>query len=242
MTDVSQAARTDKSVQLQDEDLDPTLVALSTLSLLNLRLSRVESALTGRAAPSTEDCRSSKDSASPPDNVPAQLRQLESRLTNLKRLDGLPGSLVRMIDSLRREHPEVFSATGQTQDLESETPPDVRNISLQATQVLSHAPLYTSTSSRLQTLQTLQIPPAAHSASLMNAKSRLDQLRARQEKLDSEVLDLTDRSARAAEWWISNGVVGMGELFEDWDERLQDMGRVVRRQERRRAQELGITT
>ncbi|KAK5944811.1 hypothetical protein PMZ80_002012 [Knufia obscura] len=229
---------------LQDEPLNPTLTALSTLSLLNLRLSRLEYLLTGKSDPHSQahnetdrTTTADKDTTTP--TIPTQLRTLESRLTHLKRLDGLPGSLVRMIDSLRREYPELFPSTSNSAHTSSHdlTPTPKHDLSHHATEVLSHSTLYTSTSSHLQTLQTLRIPPASQSANLLNAAPRLQQLRKRQEEVDSEIAELKGRSANVLEWWVKTGVVGMGELWEDWEGRVRDVEREVRRVERRRGED-----
>lgn len=39
------------------------------------------------------------------------------------------------------------------------------------------------------------------------------------------------------EWWVKTGVVGMGELWEDWEGRVRDVEREVRRVERRRGED-----
>jgi len=242
---------------LQDEPLDPMLTALSTLSLLNLRLSRLEYLLTGKSTPSShhDDDASTK---APTENelptpsssdIPTQLRVLESRLTHLKRLDGLPGNLVRMVDSLRKEYPEIFPASSVATSVvqtSRSNPAGQENVSVpvpkhelsqHAQQVLSHSTLYTSTSSRLQTLQTLRIPPASHSANLTSARTRLQQLQRRQEGIDAKIHELRGRSAKVLEWWVKTGVVGMGELWEDWEGRVRGVEREVRRVERRNAED-----
>lgn len=240
---------------LQNEPLDPSVTALSTLSLLNLRLSRLEHLLTGRSNPYSYDddhafTNPSANNGTPTStssNIPTQLRSLESRLTHLKRLDGLPGSLVRMIDSLRKEYPEVFLTTSTTitsAQTSHSNPADPENVpipkhelSQRAQEVLSHSTLYTSTSSRLQTLQTLRLPPTSNSASLTSVRPRLQQLKERQEGIDVEIQELRDRSAKVLEWWVKTGVVGMGELWENWEARVRGVEREVRRVERRNAED-----
>lgn len=240
-------------VALQDEPLNPTLTTLSTLSLLNLRLSRLEYLLTGKSNPYPQPSDDAETSTSASNdtpttvtttNIPSQLRTLESRLSHLKRLDGLPGSLVRMIDTLRREYPEIFpsttsssSSTDASRETTIRTSPDTHTLSLHASDVLSHSTLYTSTSSRLQTLQTLRIPSASQSASLINAAPRLEHLKKRQEELDTDIAELRGRSAAILEWWVKTGVVGMGELWEDWEGRVRSVEREVRRVERRQVED-----
>ena len=245
------------SAILQNEPLNPTLTALSTLSLLNLRLSRVEYLLTGtsdlytqsndHAGPtiSTDKDVPQGTTRSTTTTVPTQLRELESRLTHLKRFDGLPGSLIRMVDSLRKELPELFPATSTLTTLAPTTSSNAveqgstskHDLSHRANEVLSHSTLYTSSSSHLQTLQTLRTPPASQSANLINARPHLEQLKKRQEAIDIEIQELRGRSAKVLEWWVKTGVVGMGELWEDWEGRVKNVEREVRRVERQEADE-----
>ncbi|KAK5099323.1 hypothetical protein LTS08_005904 [Lithohypha guttulata] len=217
-------ASEERSLSL-DEPLNPTLAALSTLSLLNLRLSRLEFLLIGHSATSQESEGQQVAAIASKDHpkIPAQLRTLEMRLNNLKRLDGPPGNLVRMVDGLRREYPELFP----NQTRSSDSPPlSVNELSLRAGEVLSNSTLYTTTSAHLQTLQALKIPSARHSSNLVDAGPRLRKLKERQEKLDIEIAELRGRSAMTLEWWVKHGVVGMesrelqGRSQQETDNRL----------------------
>ena len=110
--------------------------------------------------------------------------------------------------------------------------------STQASVVLSHATLYPETASRLSSLQTLQIPSAEQSAKLNDLSSSISESRQQQDELDKDVQDLRQRSARCLEWWVRVGVVGMGDLWEEWENRMLDIQRRVAQFERRkRAQE-----
>lgn len=226
---------------IQDGPLDPTLTALSTLSLLSLRLSRLEHLLTGSSSSYRQDEQrpSHLTALRNTTPIPTQIRQLETRLQNLKRLDGLPGNLVRMIDSLRREFPEIFPTSPRTHLQPEESDLRKHDLSIQASEVLANSTLYTTSSAHLQTLQTLRIPPAEHSAKLLNGAPRLQQLKERQAKLDEEIEELKGRSAGVIEWWVKNGVVGMGELWEDWEARVRVSERAVRRAEWKRREEMG---
>lgn len=226
---------------LQDDPPDPTLTALSTLSLLNLRLSRLEFLLTGTTSSQNADLQpptSHVDTSRTRQSIPSQLHILENRLTALKRLDGLPGSLVRMVDTLRREYPDIFSssATHSVPD-GTNTSTNTKDLSRHADEVLSHATLYTSTSSRLQTLQTLRIPPATQSANLIEQGSRLKGLTERQERIDQSIEDLKEQSATLISRWREVEVDGMNELWDDWQERVKVCERTIRREERRRREE-----
>lgn len=219
----------------QSDPIDPTIVSLSTLSLLEVRLSRLEYLLTGTSAPSRLNAQNpcpTKDVSS----ISARLRSLDGRLTQLKRLDGLPGNVVRMVDSLRREYPEIFA---QRRGTETNTAVPVHELSNRANEVLANSTLFTTTSAHLQTLQTLKIPQAEHSAGLIDAGTRLEELKQRQASLDAEISELKNRSAKTLEWWVKNGIVGMGELWEDWEQRVRDCERSLKREERKQREEKG---
>lgn len=218
------------------DTLDPELAALSTLSLLNVRLSRLEYLLKGYSAPTQDVSRNvSGVTASSTSDIPTRLRDLETRLNSLKRLDGLPGNLVRMVDQLRRQYPEVLPLA--TRDASQDEAVSTHELSTRASEVLSNSTLFTTTSAHLQTLQTLRIPSANLSANLINATPRLQKLKERQIKLDQEIAQLKSRSADVVEWWMQTGVLGMGELWDDWEDRVTVCERALRREERRRKED-----
>lgn len=235
-TNVSPAHAFSLPPTIHDDPRDSTLTALSTLSLLNLRLSRLEFLLTGTSSSQNPEHRSPALQNTVPahQSIPSQIHALETRLANLKRLDGLPGSLIRMVDTLRREYPEIFSSSATQPSFETTS---TKDLSQHADEVLSHATLYTSTSSRLQTLQTLRIPPAAHTANLIEQGPRVKALAERQERLDADIDDLKERSVNVVSWWRENEIDGMNELWDDWQERVKACERTIRREERRRREE-----
>ena len=118
-------------------------------------------------------------------------------------------------------------------------PSAVQDVGAQAQIVLANATLFPTTTSRLSSLQTLQIPPVESSVKLNDLAPEIQAALVRQEKLDAEVTELRARSARVLEWWVKVGVLGMGDLWEEWEDRLEECDREVRRQERRRAEEEG---
>lgn len=218
------------------EPLDPQLTAVSTLSLLNLRLSRLEFQLTGSSAATQDvDQRLAAGATRSTSDIFTQLRDLESRLNQLKRLDGLPGNIVRMVDQLKRQVPECLPFPKQLDSQEEAV--STHELAIRASEVLSNSTLYTTTSAHLQMLQTLRIPPASLSAKLVSADPRLQKLKERQEKLGLEIAQLKARSAVVIEWWVKTGVVGMGELWDDWEDRVTICERTVRREERRRKED-----
>lgn len=105
--------------------------------------------------------------------------------------------------------------------------------------MLAHAALYPETASRLSSLQTLQVPPAEQSSQLISLKPKLDELGRKEERIQDEVRNLRERSARCLEWWVNIGVVGMGDVWEDWEGRIADVERNLKRWETRAKDEQG---
>lgn len=68
-------------------------------------------------------------------------------------------------------------------------------------------------------------------------KPRLERLEAAQERQDREIEALRARSAKVLEWWYVVGVVGRGECWVDWEGRVKEVEKGVRRLEGRRERE-----
>jgi len=117
--------------------------------------------------------------------------------------------------------------------------PKSQDLSTLASIVLAHATLFPETASRLSSLQTLQIPPAEQSSELLSLAPRLEQCNQTEEELANEVRALRERSAHCLEWWIKVGVVGMGDLWEDWERRVGEVEKHLIRWERRAKEEQG---
>lgn len=126
--------------------------------------------------------------------------------------------------------PEIFT---------SPSPNLVTSLSEQTSHIFANTSLYTETASRLSSLQTLSVPPAEQSAQLVNLHPRLEAARTKQEILEAQANELRERSARCLEWWVKFGVVGMGELWNDWDERVRQTERTLGRMERAKAEKDG---
>lgn len=132
-------------------------------------------------------------------------------------------------------HPDLFTTLPKSgSDI-----PKSEDLATLASVVLSHATLYPETASRLSSLQTLQIPPAEQTSRLIALSPELEEARKVERQMEEEVRELRERSARCLEWWVKIGVVGMGEMWEDWESRIADVERNVIRWERRAKEEQG---
>ena len=103
--------------------------------------------------------------------------------------------------------------------------------------VLSYASAFPETASRLTSLKDLPIPPASASASLVELRPRLEKLAEVQREQASEVAELRARSAVLIKRWMEVGVLGGGEVWSEWEERVEGVERGVRRAEREREEE-----
>jgi hypothetical protein len=75
------------------------------------------------------------------------------------------------------------------------------------------------------------MPDLALSASLIGLQPRLDKLIQIQERQAKEVSDLRIRSARLLQRWYEVGLVGSGECWAEWEARLEDVDREIKREE-----------
>jgi hypothetical protein len=199
-----------------------------SLDLLEVRLRRLEFLLTG-----SSNLDGAPDGVTRPqrseETLLERLRSLQASLDQLRKGDGVAGEMVRDVEAIYARYPELFGR----QQVPNE------DISTQASVVLSNATLYPETASRLSSLQSLQIPPAESSAMLVGLARDIEQCQQEQNKLDDQVQDLRQRSARCLEWWVKTGVIGMGNMWEDWEDRMIQLERQVSRFERQRKDEEG---
>ncbi len=68
---------------------------------------------------------------------------------------------------------------------------------------------------------------------------KLEQLNEEDSRLQNDIRELRERSARCLEWWVKVGVVGMGDVWEDWERRIADVERQLMRWEHRAKEEQG---
>lgn len=194
----------------------------SHLALLELRLRRLEFLLTGSSA-----VDGLPDGIDPPqksdDTISARLARLQVSLDRLRRLDGPAGGIIREIEAFHSRFPELLASQ----------PVASSDVSTQASLVLSHATIYPETASRLSSLQSLQIPSAEASARIAELAPKVADCQRTQKDLEKEVQELRQRSARCLEWWVKAGVVGMGDLWEEWEDRLRGVERQLARMDRR---------
>jgi hypothetical protein len=129
-------------------------------------------------------------------------------------------------------HPEFF-------DFDSNSSSDSLPAASIANLILAHSQLYQSLSTRLSQLQDLNVPDAAAAAKLIELRPRIQKAHEKQVAQAKEFAELRARSAQAVEKWYEGGVLGMGEQWAEWEERLRDAEILVRRREAAKRREDG---
>lgn len=95
----------------------------------------------------------------------------------------------------------------------------------------SCATSYPTTASRLNAIKDLPIPSAASSASLIALHPRLATVEMLQDAQAREMAELRSRSAAAIQRWYELGVLGESECWMEWEGRVIDVEKQVRRRE-----------
>ncbi|GFG09179.1 putative nuclear distribution protein RO10 [Aspergillus lentulus] len=210
--------------------LENDAVAGATIELLEARLQRLTYLLTGDASWTGTPTAPAKP-ASLDDTVSRRLFRLEKDLENLSR--NIPA--VRDVLQLHDRFPDLFRPTPPQSVPENLTTQNLASI------VLSYASAFPETASRLTSLNDLPVPDAQASASLVQLQPRLDQLARTQKEQAREISELRVRTARVLQRWYEVGLVGSGECWAEWEGRLEDVEREVKREEvvrERRAREI----
>lgn len=86
-------------------------------------------------------------------------------------------------------------------------------------------------------MNDLPIPDAQSSASLIELQPQLDRLAQIQAAQAAEISQLRVRTASVLQRWYEIGLVGSGEVWAEWEGRLEDVERGTRRTEVKRQRE-----
>ncbi|KAK3719980.1 hypothetical protein LTR37_004103 [Vermiconidia calcicola] len=200
--------------------------AADTLSLLEERIRRVKYVINGHNDWDTEWPPEAQDGGS----ATSRLRALERSLQSL----AAKSPTVTEVLALQRKYPELLH-TSSTSDV----PTSLSTASL-ASLILAHSQLYQTVSARLSQLQNISVPDPSSAAKLIELQPRIEKVRVKQETQSKEISELRARSAKVVEMWYQGGVLGMGEQWAEWEERLRDAEILVRRREAARKREDGL--
>ncbi|KAF1733149.1 hypothetical protein CRV24_007048 [Beauveria bassiana] len=202
-----------------DNPLDQT--TLSTISLLESRLLRIEHLLYGSSAP-----------IPPPQHQSAlqKLANLEKRFSMLTSRIRVYGDLLKIY----KASPDFFQAPHAT-ELPSQLPTDsVRAI------VLSAAPSFPATVSALTAVQDAPVPDPAESAVLVALRERMRAVEATQRAQVAEVAKLRGRGEAALRAWYEGGLLPASAATASAEARVGRIERRVRQMERAREMEKQI--
>ncbi|KAL1957732.1 hypothetical protein VTO42DRAFT_5575 [Malbranchea cinnamomea] len=199
-----------------------TSTAADTIELLEARLRRLEYLLTGNSSWSGEAVRVSSTRTPQKDSVTSRLAVLEHDLK------GLSAKVPAVRDVLRLY--SLFPDLFQSPSSPSAVPTTLSPQALAAI-VLSYASAFPETASRLTSLKDLPIPPASASASLIELRPRLERLAAVQAEQAAEISKLRARSALLIKRWMEVGILGGGEVWAEWEARVEEVEKGVRRLE-----------
>lgn len=108
--------------------------------------------------------------------------------------------------------------------------PDMTNHALTAL-VLSHAPSYQATAARLTSLQDLPVPDPSSSAALIQLLPRLQRLSHRQDAQQESIAQLRHQSLAILARWYDSAIIGMDDCWTEWEARLLNQEKRVRRAE-----------
>ena len=233
----------------------PDSTTLATLASLQYRLHRLVFYLTGE----TESLEQPKSgSANGPHATPhARLVAAEEKLAELARrkpgIRGLLelGTLSEALYSYTGEVSPLTQRSLSTGEAEANYPdlfhPSTSSPALPTTLsptellaiVTASAPEYHQTASRLTALKDLPLPPTDSSSALISLLPRMAKVELEQEGQEREIADLRERSAKVVQTWYEAGVRGEGECWGEWEGRVTEVEKGIRRKElmRRREEE-----
>lgn len=123
-------------------------------------------------------------------------------------------------------YPDLFHPS-----ISSSTPPTTLSLEEILTIITASATEYHQTASRLTALKDLPLPPIDSSSALVALLPRLEKVELEQEEQELEIADLRERSARVVQLWYEAGVLGEGECWGEWEARVSEVEKVVRRRE-----------
>ncbi|KAI4747505.1 hypothetical protein E4T50_02174 [Aureobasidium sp. EXF-12298] len=187
--------------------------AIHTLDALEQRLQRVRFLLYGTSTatdPDSNDQTSTDTTIT--QSVTSRLQALQSSFNSVLS-DSKPARDIVALQSQHQHHA-----------------PDITHDALTAL-VLSHAPSYQATAARLTSLQDLPVPDPSSSAALIQLLPRLKRLAQRQDAQQESTAQLRHQSLALLARWYDSAIIGMDDCWTEWESRLMNQEKLVRRAE-----------
>ncbi|KAI4172436.1 MAG: hypothetical protein LQ343_003526 [Gyalolechia ehrenbergii] len=201
---------------------------LATLDDLQYRLQRLEYFISGSDDP--REPLEAVVSKGRNHSIQTRLAKLEHTLHSMS--ERWP--VIQELLQLEAAHPNLFHPPGSDLDV---LPSNLSTNEI-ASIVTAHAPAYPLAASRLTSIRDINIPSSSLSTSLIALRPRLAKLEQLQDSQAKEMAALRARSARAVQRWYELGVLGQGECWADWEGRMEECEKRVRRLEGRKKREL----
>ncbi|KAI2632931.1 hypothetical protein GGS21DRAFT_147816 [Xylaria nigripes] len=193
-----------------ESNVDDT--TLSTISLLEGRLLRIEHLLYGSSA------------FQPTNSAIRSLQELEHRISKLIQHIRVYGELLK----LHKSHPTLFRSSPISQ------PPSELSLEALRAIIISAAPSYPTTASALTAICDTPVPDPNHSAVLANLLPRMKGIEATQQVQATEIAELRARSEKAIRQWYEHDVMRYSDFVADVEGRIVRIEQTVRRAERAR--------
>ncbi|KAI2782042.1 hypothetical protein F4815DRAFT_443494 [Daldinia loculata] len=193
-----------------ESTLDTT--TLSTISLLEARLLRIEHLLYGHTAqqPKVSTIRS--------------MQELEHRFVTLLQRMRVYAELLKLYKS----QPTLFQPPPPSQPPSELSPEALRAI------VLAAASSFPATASALTAISDTPIPDPAHTATLAALLPKMKGIEATQIAQAAEIAELRARSEVVVRQWYEHNVMSYSNFVAGVESRVENAERVVRRVERAR--------
>ncbi|KAH7316643.1 hypothetical protein B0I35DRAFT_260104 [Stachybotrys elegans] len=202
-----------------DNSLDET--TLSTLTLLESRLLRIEHVLYGQTA---------SPSLASEDSTVDRLGSLERRFSTVLSDFRVYGELLKIY----RAHPDFFHAPDASEPPSQLAPDAIQSI------VLASASMYPATLSSLTAIQDSPIPDPSESASLLALADKMKALEATQTAQAAEMAELRRRSEVVMRTWYESEVLQTSQALADVERRMERVERWIRRLEHAKEEEKEI--
>lgn len=220
-------------------DSNQSRLARQTLSLLEERLNKLQLLIHG-----TESDDSSARDTSPATTVTVRLQAVDKALNKLEQESTSIKELLRLRECCS-SYLLVFKLNqyldkNQRTDLDivDKHRVDQGHESVAAALVLSHTSQFQSTASQLRSVQDAPVPDSSSSTHVIAQVPRMKQALARAERQEQQMSELRAQSAAIISRWHQVGVLGVGELVSEWDDRLMDAERSIRQAQARRKREV----
>ncbi|TID23568.1 nuclear distribution protein RO10 [Venturia nashicola] len=199
--------------------LPPEELLVHTLGLLEWRLNRLEFLLDGGVS-QTKDI--SKEGT-----VLSRIRKMEHALQQLS----LKSDTVKILLNLESRFPFLLAPDAPP------PPSDDLNQNEKLSMVLAEATTYSTVSSQLRALGDVSLPPTDSFAKMVALQPRMEELNRTQYEQAMEISELRKRSAILVSRWHEVFILGQGRCTAEWDSKLRNAEREVRREEIRNSQD-----